>query len=291
MSHIFVSYAHEDAHLLDVLQEQLKRAEFGVRSDKDLRPGGNWPEAIKKMIREAFAVILVMTPRARDSAYVNFEWAFAQGTGVKVIPLMFETTELEDPLASIQYSNFTNPAQQPWEQLIETLRHEKQASMLTEKNAYRVHRYSGTWQVENSFSRWRGEEITGSDTVYWHGKSFLFLTPDGKRGSGVQVGKLFVTIGSYSATFKNANLIERANLSEDGLLHLFPTVLYWECETSNGELPPDSKFAHRLSGSGEYDIDLGLISDGPMVLQGPHRYKMANKIYQLAEERHEYLGF
>jgi hypothetical protein len=291
MSHIFVSYAHEDAHLLDVLHEQLTGAGFAVRSDRDLIPGGKWREEIEKMIRESFAVILVMTPKARDSAYVSFEWAFAQGTGVRVIPLLFESTKFKEPLASIQYSDFTSPAAQPWEHLIKTLRYEEQVSMLNEQHAYRVHRYTGKWKVENGFSLWRGEEITGGDTVYWRGDSYLFLTPDGKQGNGAQIGKLFVNIGSYSATFKNANMIERAHISEDGLLHLFPSVLYWECETSNGELPPNSKFAQRLRGSGEYDIELQLASDAPMVLQGPHRYKMANKIYQLAEERHEYTGF
>jgi hypothetical protein len=291
MSHIFVSYAHNDVRLLKVVHEQLKRAGFDIRTDEDLEPGGNWRAEIENMIREAFAVILIMTPRARDSAYVNFEWAFAQGAGVKVIPILFETTKFKEPLASVQYSDFTSPAVQPWESLIETLRYGEQASMLNEKHATRVHRYTGKWKVENGFSLWRGEEITGSDTVYWRGESYIFLTPDGKRGSGAQIGKLFVNIGNYSATFKNANTIDRAHISEDGILHLFPTVLYWECEKSNGELPPNSKFAQRLTGSGEYDIDLKLISDAPLVLQGPHRYTIANKIYQLAEERHEYLGF
>lgn len=291
MSHIFVSYAHKDAHLLDVLLEQLTGAGFAVRSDRDLIPGGKWREEIEKMIRESFAVILVMTPKARDSAYVSFEWAFAQGTGVRVIPLLFETMKFKEPLASLQYFNFTDPTELSWKQLFAALQHEEQARILEGRDAYRVHRYTGTWKVQNNFSRWRGTEITGENSVSWDGKSYIFLTPDGKRGSGLQFGKLFVTIGSYSATFKNANLIERAQISEDGLLHLFPTVLYWECETSNGELPPNSKIAQRLTGSGEYNIDLKLVSNAPMVLQGPHKYTMANNIYQLAEERHEYMGF
>ena len=38
-------------------------------------------------IKNAFALIVIMTPEAKASEYVTYEWAFAWGVVVKVIPV------------------------------------------------------------------------------------------------------------------------------------------------------------------------------------------------------------
>jgi hypothetical protein len=59
----------------------------------------------------------------------------------------------------------------------------------------RIHGYSGAWDAETRFSRFRGVVLRdGVDDVYFKGKMFLFLTADG-RGTGIQRGKTFVKVG------------------------------------------------------------------------------------------------
>lgn len=73
-------------------------------------------------IKDAFALIVIMTPEAKASEYVTYEWAFAWGVGVKVIPIMLKTTPLHPRLEALQYLDFTNLKTRPWERLIEEVK-------------------------------------------------------------------------------------------------------------------------------------------------------------------------
>ena len=91
--HVFVSYKHEEKEFADTLIRQLQMAGFAVWVDTEqLRAGENWREAINFAIHYSFVLILVITPEARESQYVTYEWAFAQGAGVKVIPTLLRPT-------------------------------------------------------------------------------------------------------------------------------------------------------------------------------------------------------
>jgi HEAT repeat protein len=70
----------------------------------------------------SFAVVLVITPESRLSEFVTYEWAFAQGSNVKVIPLMLRPTPRMHPQVEIlQYLDFTDPLDQPWNRLIDRI--------------------------------------------------------------------------------------------------------------------------------------------------------------------------
>jgi HEAT repeat protein len=64
---------------------------------------------------------VVMTPKAKESEYVTYEWAFAWGAGVRVIPILLKPTELHPRLEALQYLDFTNRMARPWDKLIEAL--------------------------------------------------------------------------------------------------------------------------------------------------------------------------
>ena len=68
-----------------------------------------------------------------------------------------------------------------------------------------VHGYSGTWNVRNRFTRWRHQDVRSGDRVYFNGKTFLMFQSDGTRGTGVQIGKLHISIGQYSVTRRGSN--------------------------------------------------------------------------------------
>ena len=65
---------------------------------------------------------MIMTPEAKASEYVTYEWAFAWGLGIKVIPIMLRSTELHPRLEASQYLDFTNAKIRPWDRLIEEVR-------------------------------------------------------------------------------------------------------------------------------------------------------------------------
>jgi hypothetical protein len=121
--HVFISYKHEEKEFADTLIRQLQMAGFPVWVDTEhLRAGENWREAINFAIKDSFALILLVTPEARESQYVTYEWAFAQGAGVKVIPVLLKpTASLHPQLEMLQYLDFTDRARPPWDKLMRRL--------------------------------------------------------------------------------------------------------------------------------------------------------------------------
>lgn len=163
-----------------------------------------------------------------------------------------------------------------------------------------VHRYSGEWMVENRFRLWRKRRISGNDMVYFHGRTFLFISPDGTRGSGTQIGQLFVRIGDHKATFRVANRINRATVTEEGVLKLVVEVFVRKLVEPKDktaaailekELFGSQKIEKELPGSQEFELSLRPVRGQANKLQGQHTYKVGNDPYQLATEDYDYIGF
>src|ERR1019366_5900882 len=68
-------------------------------------------------IKNAFAMVVIMTPEARASEYVTYEWSFAVGLGIRIIPLKCKATTLHPRLEAFQYLDFTNNVR-PWDRLL-----------------------------------------------------------------------------------------------------------------------------------------------------------------------------
>ena len=137
--------------------------------------------------------------------------------------------------------------------------------------------------------RWRDFELGGDDTVYWHGNTFLLLPEGGTKGTGTQIGKLYISIGKYKASYNNVNRINRANVTEDGTLHLDLQVISRILIEEEGE-PSEARFRERLFGSGEYHLELKPVLGASKRLQGKHLYMVGNHVHQEAEEDWAYLG-
>lgn len=123
MSHIFISYHQGDADFAAVLSINLEKAGFDTWMDKNrLRPGQDWSVEIDEAITGAHALIVIMSPEAKASEYVTYEWSFALGAGVQVIPVLYKETTLHPRLARIQYLKFTDTTVRPWDVLMETVK-------------------------------------------------------------------------------------------------------------------------------------------------------------------------
>ncbi|MCY2992444.1 MAG: toll/interleukin-1 receptor domain-containing protein [Planctomycetota bacterium] len=124
-----ISHCHEDGDFAELLKLNLEKAGHTAWVDTErLTVGVDWREEIDQAIRDALALIAIMTPTARSSEYVTYEWAFAWGVGVKVIPILLANTQLHPRLEALQYLNFSNRAARPWTQLLAVLEQIKRES-------------------------------------------------------------------------------------------------------------------------------------------------------------------
>lgn len=119
---IFISHAHSDGDFAELLKSRLEGAGYTAWIDIDrLTPGLDWRNEIDTAIRSSLALVAVMSPEARNSEYVTYEWAFAVGSKTQVIPIMLRETSFHPRLATLQYLDFSNRISRPWPQLLSTL--------------------------------------------------------------------------------------------------------------------------------------------------------------------------
>ena len=105
MKHVFVSYKKpEDGDFADLVVSRIEKAGYSPWIDNDkLEAGKDWRNDIDQAIRESCALIVIMSPEAGKSPYVTYEWAFALGAGINVIPVLLKKTELHPRLEALQY--------------------------------------------------------------------------------------------------------------------------------------------------------------------------------------------
>jgi HEAT repeat protein len=82
-----------------------------------LSAGEDWQDKLDAAIRASHALVVIMTPEARKSDYVAYEWAFALGAGVRVIPLEFTKTDVSPRLDTLHRLDFTGKVR-PWDSLL-----------------------------------------------------------------------------------------------------------------------------------------------------------------------------
>src|SRR5260370_12436895 len=124
MRHVFISYKRieYDSTFAEVMIHHIEKADFDTWIDGQLIVGEEWRLGIDDAIKNAFALIVIMTPEAKASEYVTYEWAFALGIGIKVIPVLLKHTPLHPRLEALQYIDFTDHNNRPWNKLITTLK-------------------------------------------------------------------------------------------------------------------------------------------------------------------------
>jgi hypothetical protein len=116
----FISHSKADLDFAESLKLRLERAGYFAWFDAErLKAGVDWRQEIDEALRSASAVIVVMSPDARGSDYVTYEWSFAAGAGVPVVPLLLRNTALHPRLAELQYIDFRQG--RPWSVLLKTL--------------------------------------------------------------------------------------------------------------------------------------------------------------------------
>jgi WD40 repeat protein len=142
MQHVFIAYKNEDLDFAENVISRLERAGFTTWTDLKIGAGEEWRTAIDLAVKNALALIVIMTPEAKASEYVTYEWALACGIGIRVIPIMLRPTRLHPRLEALQYLDFTNVKTRPWDRLIEEVRAASDAySVSIPDSAVHVDRY------------------------------------------------------------------------------------------------------------------------------------------------------
>jgi hypothetical protein len=98
--HVFISYRREDSAVVDELIAALTG--YACWRDTERIDGGQlWREAIARALDAAYAMILVVSPKAEQSKEVYAEYFYADGHHVPVIPLLIDSCDLPFGLANV----------------------------------------------------------------------------------------------------------------------------------------------------------------------------------------------
>jgi TIR domain-containing protein len=115
---VFISHGSDGSDFAELLKIRLEEEGYRVWLDSETSaPGEDWQQEIERNIRDSDALILIASPDAMRSEYANFEWAFALGAEVRVIPVLLAKTRLHPRLRALQYLDFTNRTSRPWPRL------------------------------------------------------------------------------------------------------------------------------------------------------------------------------
>jgi hypothetical protein len=119
---VFLSYSREDHFFAELAV--LKLAEQGIALWLDqgrLRAGADWRQGIERGIASSLAILVALSAKSAESAYVTYEWAYALGKGKPVIPLKLEECRVHPKLAAVQHLDFSVQGALPWESLVERI--------------------------------------------------------------------------------------------------------------------------------------------------------------------------
>ncbi|MBA2395731.1 MAG: HEAT repeat domain-containing protein [Ktedonobacteraceae bacterium] len=132
MKHVFISYKRDDFDFAENVKRCLEEASIKTWKDDHIHAGEEWRNQIDQAIKNAFAIVVIMTPDAKASEYVTYEWSFAVGMGIRIIPLKYKATKLHPRLEVFQYLDFTsnNNDHRPWKKLVAEIEEAAKVALL-----------------------------------------------------------------------------------------------------------------------------------------------------------------
>ncbi|MBN1965587.1 MAG: toll/interleukin-1 receptor domain-containing protein [Anaerolineae bacterium] len=134
MSHVFISYSRSDSEFVEQLYSDLRANDIDVWTDKyDIEPGDSWEKSIESAVRDASAVIAVLSPAGSSSLYVRQELAFAEEIEIPIFPILISGDFHESTpifLLNRQYLDFRAGYEKGFSYLLGALRSSWQAKSI-----------------------------------------------------------------------------------------------------------------------------------------------------------------
>lgn len=107
MSHIFISYSRSNVEFVRYLKALLEAEGIRVWVDEEgLVSSNKWWRTIEEKISTCAGLLVVMSPEASDSDWVEREILFAESQGIPIFPILL-SGKAWPRLANIQYENMT----------------------------------------------------------------------------------------------------------------------------------------------------------------------------------------
>ena len=106
MSHVFISYSHKDQEYATQLAQTLEMEGYTTWIDnRGIDYGAHWPHVIQEALDTCTAFIVVMSPNAFDSQWVQNELSRAQRKQKPILPLLLDGDEPWLMVESTQYAD------------------------------------------------------------------------------------------------------------------------------------------------------------------------------------------
>jgi len=107
---LFISYAHDDDAAVRAIVDLLRVGGHDPWFDAWLLPGQDWQAELLKAIQGCKAFVYMLSPRAVESAWCQWEFGKAVQMGKRVLPVLLEAgTPLPAVLGHTQYVDFSMP--------------------------------------------------------------------------------------------------------------------------------------------------------------------------------------
>lgn len=118
---VFISYSRVDAKVAQRIKKALE--ELGVEcfmDSKSIELGDNYMKRIEEALSQCSALVIVISPTALKSNWVNFEIGQAIGRGKTILPfLTVPGLELPDYLSNLQHTNKLNDIRNYFNNLVQ----------------------------------------------------------------------------------------------------------------------------------------------------------------------------
>ncbi len=112
--HIFLSYSREDTHSMMRIRNELESQGIRVWTDEGLIPGSDsWKRDIEDAIRNSLGIVVILSPSAKQSRWVERELGFASAQGKRVFPILVNgdtTNAIPIDLINSQWIDIRNEA-------------------------------------------------------------------------------------------------------------------------------------------------------------------------------------
>jgi TIR domain-containing protein len=198
---IFLSYSQRDTTIAAYLASQLKAAGISCfMAASDIEAGEVWEDTIRSTLKAARRILLLLTPRSKNSLWVAAEagaaWALEKDL---IAALMFvEATELIDPIKRHQARLVETPEQ------VMALVNE-----LTTTRRFASDKIEGQWldptDNETVFFKQRGSRVVG-----------FYDFGSGKRKVGMYVGSLNGQKFDYQWKWLNGQMAGHGQMTLSG---------------------------------------------------------------------------
>ena len=122
-SHLFISYSKKDAEFAFKLADDLSAQGRKLWIDRQIGGGERWRSSILEALRDAQAMIVILSPHSVESEWVMHEGSVASGLEKPIFPILMEpVTHLPVWMEELQFIDFANqPYETGFAQLVDAL--------------------------------------------------------------------------------------------------------------------------------------------------------------------------